>query len=304
MRKRNSVLWFGVFVLVAGMSAMAVRGGVSGWTLIGWNDLGMHCMDADYSVMAILPPYNTVHAQLIDPSGNLVEIPDGVTVTYEAVADPGGSVNTTSIGKSNFWDHVGSLFGVGLAADEGLAGFDMPGAGNAPQAMVWEAGHQWFTAEGVPITPFDDGFSKNFYPMMRLVARDGAGLVLATTDVVLPVSDEMDCRSCHASGSGPAAEPDSGWVWDGDAERDYRLNLLRLHDETDGGNPVFIDALAALSFDPGGLEATAVGGRSILCAACHSSNALPGTGVAGISPLTQAIHSLHAGVTDPDTGMA
>lgn len=304
MRNRSSALWLGILALAAGMSAFAVRGGSSGWTLVGWNDLGMHCMDADYGVMAILPPYNTVHAQLIDPAGDLVDLPAGVTVTYEAVADPDGSINATSIGKSNFWDHVDSLFGAALAPDEGLAGFDMPGAANTPQEMVWESEHQWFTAEGVPITPYDDAFDKNYYPMMRLVARDGAGLILASTDVVLPVSDEMDCRGCHASGSGPAAEPAGGWVWDSDAERDYRLNVLRLHDETEAANQVFIDALAALSFDPDGLEATAVGGQSILCAVCHSSNALPGLGVAGVPPLTQSIHGLHAGVTDPDTGMA
>ena len=46
-------------------------------TLVGWNDLGMHCMDADYSVMAILPPYNTIHAQLMDSNGNLVTVPGG-----------------------------------------------------------------------------------------------------------------------------------------------------------------------------------------------------------------------------------
>ena len=36
------------------------------WTLVGWNNLGMHCMDADYAVFSLLPPYNTIHAQLID----------------------------------------------------------------------------------------------------------------------------------------------------------------------------------------------------------------------------------------------
>ena len=41
----------------------------------------------------------------------------------------------------------------------------------------------------------------------------------------------MDCRACHASGSGAAAEPGSGWVWNPDPERDYRLNILRLHDD-------------------------------------------------------------------------
>ena len=33
-------------------------------TLLGWNNLGMHCMDSDYSVMSILPSYNTIEAQL------------------------------------------------------------------------------------------------------------------------------------------------------------------------------------------------------------------------------------------------
>ena len=39
----------------------------SGWRVVAWNDLGMHCMDADFRAFAILPPFNTIHAQLIDP---------------------------------------------------------------------------------------------------------------------------------------------------------------------------------------------------------------------------------------------
>lgn len=37
--------------------------------LLGWNNLGMHCMDSDYSVFSILPPYNTIHARLIVAAG-------------------------------------------------------------------------------------------------------------------------------------------------------------------------------------------------------------------------------------------
>ena len=34
------------------------------YTLLAWNDLGMHCMDGkDFSVFSILPPYNNLHAQ-------------------------------------------------------------------------------------------------------------------------------------------------------------------------------------------------------------------------------------------------
>ncbi|MBD3800982.1 MAG: hypothetical protein IE886_05935, partial [Campylobacterales bacterium] len=36
------------------------------YTLLAWNDLGMHCMDGkDFSVFSILPPYNNLNAQLI-----------------------------------------------------------------------------------------------------------------------------------------------------------------------------------------------------------------------------------------------
>jgi len=45
------------------------------WTIMGWNNLGMHCMDADYSVFSLLPPYNTIQAQVIDPQGVLVTRP-------------------------------------------------------------------------------------------------------------------------------------------------------------------------------------------------------------------------------------
>jgi len=291
-------------IALASASVSTAQGGSATMTLVGWNDLGMHCMDADFSIMAILPPYNTIHAQLIDSQGNLVTVPTGISVTYEAVADPSGSINTTSVAKTNFWDFVADLFDVRPEPDEGLAGFAMPGAGNLAQAMVWEPGHNWFTAEGIPITPTDDSSSKNTYPLMRLVARDGVGVVLATSDVVLPISDEMDCSSCHASGSAAAARPSSGWVWDPDPERDYRRNILLLHDDLHGGQSAYQNALVAAGYSTDGLHATAtVDGHSVLCATCHLSNALPGTGVAGVPPLTQVVHSLHATVQDPATGL-
>ena len=196
------------------------------WTLVGWNNLGMHCMDADYSVFSLLPPYNTIHAQLIDPQGKFVSDPIGITVTYEAIADPTGSINKTSAAKTNFWDHLLALFGVSLPVDTGLHGQAMPGAANTARPMSFDATNSWFIAEGIPLTPYDDLTLKNPYPLMRLVARNQSGTVLATTDIVLPVSDEMSCFSCHASGSGTAAQPAAGWVNDPDPQRDMRLNIL------------------------------------------------------------------------------
>jgi hypothetical protein len=276
----------------------------SKWKLIGWNDLGMHCMDGkDYSIYSILPPFNTFHAQLLDQSGKLVRNGSSVRLTYEAVADPTGSINRSTSGKTNFWNYVLPLYGVSVPPDAGLAGYRMPGASNTPQNMAFESTLSQFTAEGVPISPYDDGGQKNYYPLMRLTARSTSGSTLATTDIVLPVSDEMDCSSCHASGSVSLARPNAGWAFLADAEKDYKTNVLRLHDERQAGSPKYQAALQVAGYEPTGLSATVSGGKPILCARCHGSNALPGTGISGIAPLTTAIHKYHAHTTDPRNGL-
>jgi Big-like domain-containing protein len=282
----------------------------AGYTVVAWNNLGMHCMDAEFSVLSLLPPYNTIHAQVIDPTGARVTDPAvaGITVTYEAVADATGSINTTSEGKTDFWQFVLPLFGAAPAVDVGLTGVRMPGAGNAPQPMTWDAANGWFVAEGIPITPYDDAHRKNPYPMMRIVARTTGGSMLAFTDIVLPVSDEMDCRSCHtpAAGTPAPAMPSGGWVTDPDPQREMRLNILKKHDELQATDPIFASALTTLAsqgYSPSGLYDTAtINGKPILCALCHASAALGTSGQAGVEGLTQAMHGRHAGVVDPVNG--
>lgn len=304
MTRRHAAFLFVLLVALPLAWLPAAGARVTKWRLLAWNDLGMHCTDGtDFSVFAILPPYNNVHAQLVDSSGRLVRSPGAVRVTYEAVADPDRSVNTTSRKKTNFWQFAGALFGVTLDPDVGLAGYRMPGGRNVPQPMAFDAASASFGAEGIPITPFDDTGARNPYPLMRLAARDGSGNLLAQTDVVVPVSDEMDCRACHASGSAPAAQPRSGWVWDADPQRDAKRNVLRLHDDLHRDEATFAAALAAAGYLPAGLAATSESGTPILCARCHASNALPGTGVSGISAFTSAVHRRHAGVLDPTNGL-
>ena len=279
-------------------------------TLVGWNNLGMHCMDDDYSVFSILPPYNVINCQFIDAQGKLVTDPTGITVTYQAVADPDGSINTTSIGKTNFWEYSLPLFGADLPPDHGLPfpasnpGRNMPGPANTPQMMGYDGLMTWFEAAGVPITPIDDAGHPNPYPLMRLTAKTGSGEVLASTDIVLPVSSEMDCRRCHASGSGDAAKPAGGWVNEPNSARDHRLNILRLHDRHLGTQP-YDDALAAKGYPPEGLEASVRANppKPVLCAACHASEALAAPSFPGVKPLTRSMHSKHADVIAPDTGM-
>ncbi len=280
-------------------------------TILGWNNLGMHCMDSDYSVFTVLPPYNTIEGQLI-VNGQLVTNGAGYTVTYQAVADPSGSINSTSIGKGNFYNYTADLYGP-FAPDTGLAGWNMPGLANARQTNLFQTLNEpvhgvftpvnWWHAEGIPLTPYDDAGHKNPYPMMRMIAWNSANQPIATNDLVLPVSDEMDCRACHASGTQAAAQPAAGWAWNGLPERDYRLNILRLHDERQFAlyPALYAAALATNNYNAAGLyRRVTAEGKPVLCALCHASEALQTAGYPGVPPLTTAVHSHHAGVMDPD----
>jgi len=291
-----------------------VTTGSGAYTLLAWNDLGMHCMDGkDFSVFSILPPYNTVNAQLIKKAGTSNKhVTSGVTVTYRAAASLDGKYNTTSLYndsgdlKTNFWDFVGALFNAHPAPDTGLTGNHTPDL--TEHAFSYNGTNQWWEAVGLPITPYNDDGSKNYYPMVDVVAKDGSGNVLATTTVVLPVSDEMDCRACHGSASGyAAAMPDAGWENDADPEKDYKWNILRLHDQEHpaavSDHQPELQAAGYNGYDSAGLYTTAKNGNPVLCATCHSTNALGTAGVSGTKPLTEALHSLHAEVEDPVNGL-
>ena len=274
------------------------------YMLTAWNDLGMHCMDGnDFSVFSVLPPYNNLHAQLKDKNGGLIT--SGVTITYESIKGTDGKLNTSSSDKTNFWNYSKKLFGVNLATDTGLTGLKTPNT--TAQKMSFNTTHQWWEAEGLPITPYNDDGTKNYYPMVKVIAKDNKGKALASVNTVLPVSDEMDCKRCHESDSAPSAQPTRGWVNSSDPEKDYKLNILRLHDEripnAVRNNLVALQA-KGYDYNTTGLEATVADGTPILCASCHSSNALPGTGITGIKPFTTAIHAYHAKVIDPNTNLA
>ncbi len=277
------------------------------YILTAWNDLGMHCMDGnDFSVFSILPPYNNLHAQLKKRDGSLIT--SGVTLSYEAIKGVDGKLNSSSSDKTNFWDYSNRLFpNSNLKTDVGLTGNSVPST--TPHNLTFNKTNQWFEAEGIPLTPYNNDGSKNYYPLVKVTAKDSSThQVLATAQAVLPISDEMDCKRCHASNSlAPKAKPTRGWVNNSNPEKDFKYNILRLHDER-MPNAVKANSVELKSkgykYNIAGLEATAKEGTPILCASCHSSNALPNTGVTGVKPFTQAIHSYHAKVIDPYTNLS
>ncbi len=286
--------------------------------VLAFNDLGMHCADLDYSTFVILPPFNVVHSQVIE-RGNTPRILDDtqVNVSYLAVTDAAGSLNTTSqnqgggVVKSNFWDinpdtgntYVFDLFGLNPPPDEGLAfGQSMPGIlnpyiANDPQRFNhFDPVKGWFAADGVPVLPIDDAGQLNAYPLMRVSATNPAsGDTLATLDVVLPVASEADCQNCHALGEVAAPVGSTvDFILPDDINDPNSIlqaakhNILALHDAEHG--------------------TTLLDDTPVLCASCHYSAALDlaGTGPSGAQinndTMSGVMHGHHGELTDPENG--
>ncbi len=273
----------------------------SGTHLFAWNDLGMHCADSDFSIFTLLPPFNDLNAQLV-VKGKLINASNssGYSLVYEATQDPTGSVNSSSVNKTNFWTYDLPLFGVDLQPNMGLTG--NPTASYNPAPLEWSNDFNWYEATGIPITPLDDNLAENYFPMVKVSALDSNGTRIASADTVLPVSSEINCFSCHASGTSVAAKPAAGWVnLQTGSEKDWRVNILRLHDEKNAG-PGYAALLTKKGYGTS-LESSAVNkGKPILCDSCHNSNALAVWGIVGetgVSNMTAAMHNRHANTTLP-----
>jgi hypothetical protein len=244
--------------------------------VLAWNDLGMHCYNADFSDLAVLPPYNTLWAQVVLAGDPPTLVTTGIEVTY-IFTD-----NTYSVGKSNFWTYAQQLFGlpVPLAADIGLTGRGLAGT------MSLAGDH--FVAEGIPLTEYSDSAPtlRNPYQLAQITVKDSATqAVLAQTVVVAPVSTEMHCDNCHSD------DGDATMMGEITPTGKVERNILTLHDK-----------LSMANYPPGHTGAL-MDRRPVLCAECHSSNALGAAGVAGVKSLSNAMHTRHSGLDDitPDS---
>lgn len=214
------------------------------YVVIGANDLGMHCMQPDFSELMILPPFNTMHATVIDRTHGSPElVTGGVTVEYRFAS------NTHSADKTNFWRFAPALLGATLPPDVGLTSHGMRGT-------MSPTGNGDWSVTGVPIIPIDDDGRENPYPLATVTVKSGAN-VLAQTNFVVPVSQELSCNLCHnAPGISPATD------------------ILRAHDRLHG---------TALEQQ-----------KPVFCAGCHADAALGTPGLPGVPTMSAAMHGAHA----------
>ena len=311
----------------------------SSYAVLAINDLGMHCGDLDTRIASILPPFNVLHAQVVQKGADPTLNPSGVSVTYWATsndADPilargaaafTGLMADGSTFKTNFWDTLNAgaynafypfdiapyiAPDVGLpvpdsavlpsivAAQQSMPGVDGAYTFNDPQGFTrfdsdiqffasfpfgYTATPNWFAADGIPVSAFDDFGRENAYPLMRVAATQSSGNVVATVDTVTPISGEANCQNCHAApadgGNGTATtdvgisnpavsldDPSFGQVPIGvSVEWASDHNVLKLHDIRNGtslinGTDQDFPTPGATPFEP------------VVCQRCHYTPAL------------------------------
>jgi hypothetical protein len=106
----------------AGNGGSSVPASNSTYVVFAWNDLGMHCLNPNYDSAVILPPYNTIWAQVIKRDAYPQIITDNITVEYRIINNTYSYGKTDSYGGvfSQFWQYVDKLFGTTLDIDKGL----------------------------------------------------------------------------------------------------------------------------------------------------------------------------------------
>jgi hypothetical protein len=210
-------------------------------TVLAWNDLGMHCDQDSYKYFMVLPPYNTLQAQVFKGG----ELEDDYTVSYAFAKKTDSTLHT------DFWQFASS-FGYNLADNIGLTGNGLTGT------MKRDSKGKSYIADGIPITPYDDDGTWDPYGAATLTVKDKHGTVVSTTNVVAPVSTEMNCSTCHGE--------------------NFAVDILAKHDDSNGTS-LLNDANA---------------GNPHACSECHADNALKAPGKAGLPSLSVAIHRTHA----------
>lgn len=242
-----------------GVDEVPIPANTMPYVVLAWNDLGMHCLNPSYDQAVILPPYNTVWAQVIK-RGNPPEIVTaGLTVEYRIVG------NTYSYGKglaargenfSQFWDNAPALFGVTLAHDTGLNLEDPAVHNGLSGALLLKGDH--FQVNGIPVTPVDDADLWDPYQVAEVTVKSG-GNTIAQTRATVPTSDEIHCARCH-----------------GTAVVGAFVDILQKHDQ---------------------LHSTTLAAHApVLCGdgTCHSSPALGQSAPGAQGYLSAVIHGAHA----------
>jgi len=272
------VIFFGVCIAGQATPAGITAKPDGDYVLIGWNDLGMHCINPSYAELALLPPFNNLWVQVIRRGNPPKVVTSGISLEYSIPN------NKTVKGKTDFWQYAYQLFGVDLPLGIGLTGNGLSGK--------MKAVGDHFEATGIPVLPYDDQLDWNPFQTATVTLRANSGKgkkAVEKIKVVLPVSDEINCAQCHMQGMDGTVNLPVDTISGLTGTENVNLNILMVHDYYNG---------------PGGLtpstQKNLVDMQPVLCAQCHSSNALGAAGDGTSKSVSLAMHGWHNPDMAPD----
>jgi len=188
------------------------------------------------------------------------------------------------------------------ASQQNMSGITNPYTDNEPQVFHehigtlpffinfpfgYTADVNLFEAAGVPIAAFDDFGQENPYPLVRVQA-DMAGSTVASIDIVMPISGEAECQTCHSADVGTGVANTSlgnvASAMDDPLHNDTvplevsiewasDINLLRLHDQKHGSG-LGVDAKYSPDLDQGFDVDSGKATNPVVCQTCHYTPAL------------------------------
>jgi hypothetical protein len=200
------------------------------------------------------------------------------------------------------------------ASQQNMAGITNPYTANVPQQFHehigtlpffinfpfgYTADVNLFEAAGVPIAAFDDFGQENPYPLVRVQADIASIGTVASIDIVMPISGEAECQSCHSAdvGTGVAIANlnNTASAMDDPLHNDTvpfevsvewasDINLLRLHDQK---HNTALDQ----GFDINTGKAT----NPVVCQNCHYTPALDLAQLGPLGPENDASLVLNGG---------
>ncbi len=220
--------------------------------VIANNDLGMHCACPGGDYFLLLPPFNTLRAQVIErgPTPKVLGAADNITVKYNLVQNTDASLKADPYYQSWIKNMPKYGFGEALRPDgriQGLTGSTLSGAMQAmPDEGVWEVtGVPAFPdvstnstdAEKVMTDPLG-GPDRNPYITAQVSVFDSTtGDKLAETSTVVPVAFG-GCCSCHlelTKNAGMDPTPANSFALMGSLhERDSGINFAKMDPDGDG----------------------------------------------------------------------
>ena len=156
-------------------------------TILGFNDLGMHCIQPDYSQFLILPPGNNISVQVFKKGQEPELLTEGIKVTYK-INDQDDPTK-----YSNFWTYA-KQYGFDVPNGIGITGNGLQGVMKLnPTKKYWEA-------TAIPVTSLTGGTgaASPYHTATITVYDEKTNSMLGEfKNLVVPVSPEIDCLNCH-----------------------------------------------------------------------------------------------------------